>query len=342
VTTAGVLARRLGPTAALLHAGRGEGWWWEGAPVGSDGTRRWTVRRASAAWEEIAPRRPRVLWDEPRTVLDEGFVYRCGRPVATVGPGEKAWSGPAGGLVIGAELAERGGPPGRSVRPLPSPLEPRSLRWSPDGARVAGRAPDGRAVAIDLRTMGCEILGDVEPVAPDAWIDSAGRLVRNGRTVLTGLVDASPAVWGDRLAGPGGLVWSLATGTPISRRRAIALGCTVGTPDGFVTVDWESHVLRTVPHDGRRGIAVRVPVDPEDTVVAGAWEDDALHLSTAAGERLRIVSGRIEPGDRDVPAALPLDLETPVGRWTMAGTTTCGDHRFAWTEDSWLVAWAAR
>jgi hypothetical protein len=288
---------------------------------------------------EVAPT-SRTLWADPHVQIDEGFVYVAGRPVVSLAPGERAWAGPGGALLVGAVLVDRGALPGRTPRDLHPSLVPESVRWSDDGRRVAGVGPDGAAVVIDLGSREVVQLGNVEPVAVDAWIDRTGCLVRNGVTVLDGLREASPAVWEDQLAGPGGLVWSLRTGAPVSAERVVALGCTVGTPDGFVTVDWQTHMLRTLPSAGP-GAEAPLPLEPDDLVVAGVWADGAVHLSTAYGRNLTWRDGRVEPGDRTVRQPAPASIDTPVGPWRMAGTTAVDGTTFGWTEDGWLLAWPA-
>src|SRR5262249_34233235 len=150
---------------------------------------------------------------------------------------------------------------------------------------------------------------------------------------------ASPAVSGEHLAGPGGLVWSLRTGTPVSDEPTVALGCTVGTPDGFVTVDWQSHELRALGFDGRSSAATRPPLDADDLRVAGLGAAGAVPLSTAFGRNLVWRDGHVEPGDRPVRQPALVGVDTPAGRWRMAGTTSVGSHTFGWTEDGWLLAW---
>lgn len=355
---------------SLLRAGRGTGWWWPGVPVVADPLRIWVLGEVASSvpapdaeqvlrdgddlvvlsgrtWVRIAGERatrgrhplalgPVGLW------VDEGFVYRAhgGRTTAIdiVRRGERVTFGPRGAALLGVDGWTRGGLPGRSPRPLARPLLESPVRWSDDGRRVAGLDEDEQGVVVDLETGRVEEV-DGQPVSVDTWLRGA-EIVRDGRIVRRGVAEASTARQGDRLAGPAGRLWSLGTGCPVGDEGVVALGVTVGTPTGFVTVDWATHCGWTVDPDGVRRDPFRLPLDEDDTVVAGIWDAGAVHLETALGERFRVLGGRVAPGDRPVtPPDGPETIESPAGSFDAAGTAEVGSHRFAWNDDGWLLAW---
>lgn len=360
---------------ALLHAGQGSGWWWPGRPVVADPHRVWIlddrsalpvplpgvdqVFRDGAAVVAVAGRRsarivgdtvvyePHRPWDRPtvgaRVWLDEGYVYRevndHTTAIEALRPGERVAVGPHGALLAGDGAWTRGGLPGRSPRPLERALVPSPVRWADHGRTVAGIDEDERGVVVDLASGRVRDL-DGTPVAADTWLRN-GVVIRDGTVLRRGVLEASAARQGAWLAGPGGRVWNLATGRPVGRRGVVvALGVTVGTPTGFVTVDWASHRGWTVDHEGVRHDPFRLPLDDDDTVVAGFWEDGAVHLETALGEQLRIVDGRVEAGDREVPPREePVLVDTPAGPFEASGTAEVGAFRFGWNDDGWLLAW---
>ena len=297
--------------------------------------------------------RARVWVDE-----EAGYVYRATdrtvRAVAVLGPGERVEVGPDGALLIGRGAYTRGGAPGRSPRPLPVAVGTDPIRWSQDGRRIAALDVDGAPVGVDLdpapgrsaKTAGPS--GGV-PVAADAWLADA-RIVRGDGVLWRGLTEASAARWGTWLAGPGGWVWCLRRGRPVHRRRVIALGATVGTPEGFVTVDWETGRGWTVTWTGRRERPFVLPLEPDDTVTAGLWADDAVHFATALGATFAVDKGQVSLSTVPVPhpsiapssPSLTSPLDTPAGPLDGASLATVDGITFAYDDDGWLLSWPSR
>jgi hypothetical protein len=302
--------------------------------------RRW-ARIAGDVVERGSDRRERKTVGEARVWVDDGFVYRQTpqgtAAVDVVTSGEDVAVGPHGALLAGSGGWQRGGVPGRSPRLLRRALAPSPVRWAEDGRTVAGVDEDERGVIVDLATGEVRQV-DGTPVAVDTWLRGT-RIERHGTAVRRDVTEATAARWGDRLAGPGGRVWSLSTGRPFGRRGVVALGVTVGMPSGFVTVDWATSRGWTVDLGGSRCDPFRLPIEADDTVVAGVWDDGAVHLETALGERLRWVDGRVEAGDREVEPPEPLAVETPAGPFEASGTADVGAHHFVWNDDGWLIAW---
>lgn len=376
---------------SLVHPGSG-GWWWHGGIAAvSDGARLWILRAGSDAvcarlerviqvgvdrrglvavtddgWLRWSPstgsvdrgEHPAGLRGVPggdeRVWVADGFVYReaGGRTTAidVVGDAEDVAVGPHGALLIGGDGGfDRGAPPGRSPRPLPARLDATEaqLRWSVGGTVVA--APGAR---IGLDNGRLHPIDGV-PAAIDAW-HRGDRIVRDGdgRTLTRGLGEASAARWGSWLAGPGGWVWSLRTGAPCARRRVVALGCTVGTPAGFVTVDWETNRGWTVsPTDGTRADPFTLALAPDDTVVDGWYADGAVYVDTALGQRLRIARAEVTdaPGGPDRDDVWDVDADpdedpdadaarTPFGAVDAAGAAVVDGVRFVWDDAGWLLA----
>lgn len=344
---------------AVLHLGRGVDWWRVPRPVVSDGHRVWWCRAAEVVplpWPDpvqLVGRRRELhgwlgdasrhvvadkdgwrehAWREPvagpgRLWQAEGFLYRSSRGrVRAVDVGRARWlAGPHGALVGGtAEVAVVGSPARRTPRPLPAPLWWDSVRFDASGRRVGGVTEHGTPVRVDLRTMEVD---DADAPAPDGPPGGA-----------TG-GEFSPARYGPWLAGPGGVVWSLTSGRPAFSTPRLALGVTVGTPRGFVTVDWSSHEAWCVSLDGAIGWRVRLPLDPDDTVVSGVWDDGAVRLRTALGEGLRLVGPDVTPAEPAPPPPATAELGLgALGSMAVAGSAVVGGHRFGWTDDGWLLA----
>ncbi|MBX2801151.1 MAG: hypothetical protein KTR31_25950 [Myxococcales bacterium] len=365
--------RRLFPNAsAVLHLGLGSQWFWLGRPAVSDGERLWWCRgarvfplpwpgvqqvqpcqggveawladgrhvRAGVRGHEVVRRGCRIA-GRTEAWASEGYLYArtaAGvRALDVIRPSERVVAG-GGWVLLGSETLSRAARTGATPAPLGLELQASSVRVGRRG-RVQGLDATGARVTLDLQ-RGTARLGEGLPVGPEHHVDAHGRLRRGQRVYRRGLVEASCARWEDLLAGPAGVVWSLTTGRPLFRRPAIRLGVTVGSPAGFVTVDWDTHEGVTVdPHTGQQRDAFRLPLEPEDTVVAGSYADGAVHLTTALGVGLRVVGGRVETSQVVVaePAAERV-LVTDAGDVPCADIADVGGHRFGWTEDGWLLA----
>jgi hypothetical protein len=319
------------------------------ATLGSGRVLRFDPVTGGASDEDHAPQRA-VPGGRAAVWVDEeaGFVYRRAagrtRAIDVVRRGEAVQVGPHGALLLGQRSLTRGGAPGRSPRPLPTALAPDPVRWSADGRLVAGvgeervgPSDESGGVVLDLATGRATSAAGV-PVAIDAWL-RGGHIWRGGAVIRRGLVEASAAAWGPWLAGPGGWLWSLQAAQPVARRRVVALGATVGTPSGFVTVDWETGRGWTVGFDGRRRDPFALPLDPDDTVAAGRGEGDAVWFETALGDQFRVVGGVAtqSPG-APLDAPMPARILTPAGPFQATVTAELDGRLYAANDDGWLIA----
>jgi hypothetical protein len=365
---------RLEDRPSLLCAGLGRGWWWPRCPAVADARRVWVISGGEAhvlplaeveqvgrdergivavsgrRWARLGAGltlgetgRERVVpGGEARIWRDEEFVYRQEggrtRAVEVLAPGERLAVGPHGALAAGMDAWTRAGSPGRTPRPLPRPLGQQPLRWSSDGGRVAGLDADGQAVVVDLASGRLREVRGV-PASSDTFL--VGDALMRGRHEVYGPVtEATCARYGDWLAGPAGALWSLSDGRRRSPRGSVWLGVTVGTPSGFVTVDWATGRGHRLGWDGERVEPFVVPLAEDDLVEAGVWEDGAVHLQTAMGVRWRLVGGELARGDREVEGVEAGEVvESPVGEVEVSGTVRVGGRRWAWSDDGWLWAW---
>ena len=152
-------------------------------------------------------------------------------------------------------------------------------------------------------------------------------------------IEASSARWEHWLAGPRGVVWDLRTGLRCFRAPALALGLTVGTPHGFVTMDWDTHEGWFVdPQSGRQSHRFVLPADPGDTVARGIWRDGAVWVQTVLGAGFRVDLGSVDAVQVTMPPSRPPDPIAPISELPLEGTADVGRHRFGWTEDGWLFA----
>lgn len=353
-------SRRLRPgSAAVLHLGLGEAWWWGRHPIVSDDTRLWWARGTGVhalpwpgAHHVLEHRGVLHAWcgdrNRHRVATARGWAERS-RYAPLAGPGgwfphagflyqrrkggvravdraRARWLGGPGGALLGGseDWAEHGATQARTPRPLPVPLWWPSVRFSSSGRWVAGITPDEETARVDLQTGRLAACGTGVPV-------SAFRRQRRR--------EHSPAVWEHWAAGPGGVVWDLRSGRRAFRPPVLRLGVTIGTPAGFVTVDWATHEAWMVTFSGQISWRAALPLAPDDTTVAGAWGDGAVHLVTALGEALTLVEGRVQPGHASVapPAPTELSLGAAGSTWVQVRAVV-GAHRFGWTEDGWLFA----
>jgi hypothetical protein len=328
----------------LLHAGRGRGRWtlpdgeyaaeehrlWrlaDGAALRLDGVDQvlidpdGVVAIAGVRWARfdgragVGPPGDVHLW------VGDGFLYRTERGQTTVidalRSGERHTGGSLGAAVVGRTAWARVAPPGRAARPLPAPIVAGTERWSTDGWTLRGRTEDGALVSVDLRT------GDARPCPEDDAV-----------------LEGATAVWDGWVAGPGGRVWSLRDERPVGESAVIPLGVAVGTPAGFVVVDWESNVGWTVPYAApARTWPFTLPVDPDDTPVAARWDGGAVLVRTALGEAFAVVGDQVSRTEAEVPARpAPTALPSDLGPFLADGSASVAGITYAWNDDGWLVA----
>lgn len=284
-------------------------------------------------------RGPGVCW------RSEGWLYRMAmgarpRPVAELGPEERWCVGPAGAVLLGGEGGwDRGAAPGHGVRPLPALLAGGEVRWSPDGRVVAGIDGEHTATWIDLDG------GRVLETRPQAWpLDGQGRwLGRDGTLPESGWHprEASWARADELLGGPGGRVWDLASGRPITP-PVLRLGVTVTTPEAWATVDWETGEGTWVdPRTGRTGPRFRIPLAADDVVRGGRVEAGVV-VETAEGAHWRVEGDRVLPAEparrykRPEPALAAFGRRKP--DLPLEGAARVGGRIYGWSTDGLLVA----
>jgi hypothetical protein len=237
--------------------------------------------------------------------IDLDVVCRLGARVSVVGraPSTEGLAvGPEGSLLVAIKGdAVVAAPRGLTVR-VGLPLASETARFSNDGLTVLAAFPDG-VVWIDLTTGAVRKKweGAYVPVGfapgPVLWDGERGTLVdAAGAVLLDGFAGATPAMAGPVLAGPGGAVWDLTSGT-----RGVA--------------DLREGVCAT---DGER----TVHVDDTDVRVLGG----ARFPHRLCGDEDAVDAARLD-GDMLVVAT----LDGEVGRFTLAGAPLDRTHqRFPW------------
>lgn len=277
------------------------------------------------------PKGAGALWSS------DGYLYRIEAPgsVSVIGVTGSWRPGPLGAALVGDEGAwTRGAAPGRPLTDLPCDLvDP--VRFASDGRSVAGICPDGFGVTIDLVTSTILERRDAIPVGERAWLQPSGVLVVRDLPVRMGIREASWAVAGDRLAGPGGRVWDLSRGVPVGEGEPIQLGATVSLPDGFASVHWENGEGVRVDRDGHVRERFRIPLDADDVIVDGEVLGGILHFGTAMGAGFA-VDGRSITSCEPPEVARP---EAPEG-WPIQveAQTQVGRIRWGWTTEGLLLA----
>ncbi len=247
-------------------------------------------------------------------------------------------------------------PRGIALR-IPQHVLVESARFSPDGRRALAAGEDG-VLLLDL-VEGAVLRvwdGDLAPVGfrgdrAVRWDVGSGILLDEADEIVgNGFAGATPSTGGDWIAGPGGAVWSIATGARLrggidgicatdGRRLAVVHGDTLTLTEAGV------EEARGFPH----GFADEDPVD------AACIEGDTLTLRTMDGEAaaFSLADGASLWRRRDAKAArakapLPLgvvlapeesnvivdDLSLPLPVDAAARGPT---HTWLWNEEGMLV-----
>lgn len=262
-----------------------------------------------------------------------GWLYRHTDGAAALAAAPRHFLvGPGGALVTGDDAFTSGGAPGCPLAPLPCPLSD-PIRFDPGGMRVEGIGPDGEGVAIDLVANRIIERRDAAPVG-GGWLHPDGTLEVGGRVLRTGIREASWALSGSRLAGPGGRVWDLRKGEVLGDGE-VALGATVATTTGFVTVHWETGAGSHLDFDGRVLGRFQIPLDEDDVVIDGRAEGDTAVFGTALGTGWRVQGHSVEAtvAPEVERAEPPDDWELPV-----EGEAAVDGVRWGWTTDGLLLA----
>lgn len=355
----------------LLAAGWGEGWWRVGGDwYVSDGQRLWSPGSPARCWPiaqvrqlvfdpdglravtadgearltadgavRRLPRGAPVRWGELAVWVADGFVYARlpggTRAIDAIGPRERAWVGGGGAVVVEGPRGIRAGAPGRTPRPV-GPGE--GIRVSDDGRWFALRTPAG-AVRRPLPDGEARALAGWPITDQISW-DGALHGAPGPCPVAR---EGTSARQADRLAGPDGRVWDLATGRPVTDPGTVAAGVTVPMGGGFLSIDGETGRGGFVD-DAGPGWAVALPLDPDDVARDGRPDGDEVWVGTALGEGFRV-----GPGGRVTPAPPPPrlrrrreEVDSPAGRLSVTGTASVGARTWAWNDDGWLWRFAAR
>jgi len=205
---------------------------------------------------------------------------------------------------------------------------------------------------INLRTG--RILSESPGVYP---VDGEGRvldlatgtIVRGDHVERWGLLEASCALRGTLLGGPGGVIWDLTTGDPLFTQPVLALGATVPTERAWATVDWESgEGCWVLPATGERLADFVLPLCEDDLVEEG-WESrGAACFRTALGHCYRVKGDRVQgpSGAEDFPQESGADPalkrhQRDLSRdWPLMieGMTRVAHTLWVWNSDGLLVA----
>lgn len=337
----------------LLHPGAGHRWWGGthlAVQITADADTIWV--RGDTGWHDhpLAPvlPGPRIghvkppLWPEPRPLgarrarsfddgtgffwLHDGWAYRwepARRPsvVGHVGSGA-VQCGPHGAL-IGWGTSAWGAAPRRSRVTLEAVLEPPSVRFSPDGKRVAGLSDVG---PVCLSLIDGRILDTYsgQPIDTEGTILRIGAIYRGDRVLLDGVHEASWDREGPLLAGPGGRVWDLRTGLAQSE-DVVLFGATVIVGARIYTVDWDEGVGHILRADGTVEGRFSLPLHEDDVIVGGARIGDEALFVTAERRGFSV-------SERTVTETSPHDVaEKDVGEAVIDGI------RWRWSTEGWLL-----
>ena len=241
----------------------------------------------------------------------DGFIYRATDRIEALCLGRDFSVGPRGAVRVGDCVA----PPGRCAQPIP-PLAP-PIRWRADGTALRGH--DGtQTVDIDLSTGDVRHLPGVLPVSYEALLHLDTGEIRSGdRRLQWGVIEASSALRGTRLAGPGGVIWDLRSGEPLFTDPRIQLGVTVAVPEGFATAHWETGRGHLLSPDGEFLSEIAIPLEDDDVLCSAASDGT---LMSAAGRAWSLDGSEVAPRP-------PLEAQH---------STTVDGRTYSWTEDGEL------
>lgn len=307
----------------------GDGWSWDGRALPA---------AAASGWRPIAYDRG-VLW------ADGGHIWRwtggAVRAVANAPRDARLSVGPTGGFAVGGDQYTQAAAPGHSAVVMPTPFDAThwGVRWSEDGEILFGVDAEGKGWSWDIARRALTSL----PGLPlDATTTVNDRVPGFDRPI----VEASCALSGHLLAGPGGLVWDLRAEAPVADTPVIRLGTTFALSDRFGTLDWERGAGSWVDHQGVIVGDLQIPLDTDDALEQSWGEGDHGWVITSAGRAFRVGPDSITEADE---APEPPEPET-VGRRTKHGidlgaalpfpadqATIVGDRTFAWSQDGLLV-----
>jgi hypothetical protein len=319
----------------------------DGSVTRTDGraTSRGVVRREgitwNVPWDANLPEgalRASHIWPSPDGAAtfwydaDNGYLYRKDariQALATLSRAPVVATGPGGSAIVDGALAIA---PGHAAVVLERELAPeRWLRFSEDGLVAAGATDDDTTALVDLRT-GCVLREERGlPVDQQCRFDADTGAV-DDRPL--GLLDATPALSGEILAGPGGATWDLRSGRRLSPWGVIALGATSSVDGGFLTVRWDTGLARLVHTDGTERWRCRIPFDEGDVVTRA--QGDVVVLASGAAFRVG------PEGCTPVPAPRRGRNPRPQAPVPVEGIAEIGGRTWGWRADGLLIAWTDR
>jgi hypothetical protein len=305
-----------------------EGWRLDGAPLPAP---------AADGYRPIAFEGG-VLWDHG------GHVWRYTdrlRAVANATRQARLSVGPTGSFAVGAGEYTEAAAPGHSAVPMDIKLDADhwGVRWSADGETLFGADADGKGWSWHIARRRLSPLAGLPLDAETVVTDRIPGIEHP-------VVEASCALSGHHLAGPGGLVWDLREEAPVCGSPVIRLGTTFALADRFGTVDWEHGDGAWVDLRGAIIGEFRIPLDDEDAIEDSWGDADHGWIRTSAGRIFMVrPSGVSEEDDAPEPAE-----PATVGRLTRNGldlgiglplpadaAAIVGDRTFAWSQDGLLV-----
>ena len=290
------------------------------------------------------------------------YRYRKGGRVKTAGrlssPPQRWLSGPEGSAVFETKdglisLGPKGG-----LHELPS-ADFESIRFSEDGLEITAAGPDG-ALRVTLKTGSVLESGpqDLVPIGytdEPVFLDEDAGVVRtwSGGVLGQGFQPCAASRLADRLYGPGGTAWDIATGTRAWTHAPLCGAHLVATPAGVIQVDERIEVYSL---DGVKVFDLPLPIDEEidGEIIEVHWADDRLVFELEDGWAQVDMSGRRV--NNNPPTTEPEHATFSDASWRFDealgavsngattwpvwfdGAATTGDGRLlAWNEDGLLL-----
>ena len=203
-----------------------------------------------------------------------------------------------------------------------------------EGDEVAGRDDDDQLVRINLQT-GAFSFESGWPVSGSHRV-FAGRLLRGGEVLRTGLAAAGCARLGTLLGGPGRVVRDLSDGAPLFTEPRLR-DVTVATPGEWLTLSWNGRGEWFDPHTGTVRSPIALPLDDDETIDEGHLGEGGVVVNTSHHRSWCIQRQSVAPiSYRRKPATAPAPLPEPlyelVEDWVLQGGV-----RWGWNQRGFLV-----
>ena len=295
---------------------------------------------------------PGILWLDGEQVyrFEEGDKPRsCGRLPCSA---DRWRAGPQGSGLFDTDDGIYVLAPGRGLSPIPG-IDFGSARFGPDGLMLAGATETGVAW-WDLKTgeIRAHLEGRLIPVGFDRHpllLDEDLGVIRtwSGDPVLAGLTPSAVALHGDRLYGPGGTAWNIATATRAWATSPIAGDHLMATDGGVIQVDDRIIGYDT---DGNKVFDLPLPIDDEldGDIYSAHWVNGMMYFEVEEGWVQVDFTGR-RLGDTPCPSIDESERSLPEG-WTFdtdSGEVTGNGERcpirfdgVVATQDQRVLAWS--